>query len=78
MFKAKRRVGERIQIGSDITITITETATGFAVVGVDAPENVTIQRIATPAPKPAERPLHRSAARNERSWGSGRGLTGRP
>lgn len=74
MFQAKRRAGQSIKIGDDITVTVAETATGWALVGVEAPANIKIQRIDTPSPGPHETPLDRSPPRNERPWGLQRAL----
>lgn len=44
MLVLKRKVGERIMVGDDIEITITDAGFGWAKVGVDAPDGVVILR----------------------------------
>lgn len=44
MLKLSRKVSERIIIGNDITITITEIHGGRVCIGVEAPKDVKILR----------------------------------
>jgi len=44
MLVLKRKPGETIQIGDDITITVARTAKSYAIVGVDAPRKMQIAR----------------------------------
>ena len=44
MLVLSRRVGERIQIGDQIEVTVVRIAPGVVRIGVDAPDNMTIVR----------------------------------
>ena len=48
MLVLSRKVGEKIAIGSDITITITEITRGKVKVGIEAPKSVVILRHEVP------------------------------
>ena len=44
MLVLTRKVGERIQIGNDITVVVTKTAGGRVTLGIEAPKDVRIMR----------------------------------
>jgi carbon storage regulator len=44
MLVLSRRVGEKIQIGDDVTITIVRMAAGVVRVGIDAPRETAVVR----------------------------------
>lgn len=44
MLVMKRHVGERILIGDDIIITLTEAGGGWAKIGVEAPRHIAVDR----------------------------------
>lgn len=56
--KLKRRPGESIQIGEHVTVTLVELSGGQALLGIEAPKEVTILRDNAVArePKPKESP----------------------
>ena len=51
MLVLSRKVGEKIQIGDCITVTIVRVAPGVVRLGVDAPRNMTIAREELLAPR---------------------------
>ncbi len=44
MLVLSRKVGERILIGDNVTVTVVRIAPGVVRIGVEAPENMTIVR----------------------------------
>ena len=44
MLVLTRKVGERIQIGNDITVVVTKTAGNRVTLGIEAPKNIRIVR----------------------------------
>jgi carbon storage regulator len=54
MLVLSRKVGERIQIDSGITITVVEVHGNRVRIGIEAPRQVNIRRQELPAPSGAE------------------------
>ena len=48
MLVLSRKNGEKIQIGSDITITVVWCSTGRTQLGIDAPQNLKVRRCELP------------------------------
>lgn len=44
MLVLKRKVGQRIRIGMNIFVTVTDSGYGYAKIGVDAPRGVSVVR----------------------------------
>ena len=67
MLVLTRRVGERILVGENITITVVRVSANGVRIGIDAPEGVTVVRkeldAEAPASTPDEEPLARTRPR---------------
>jgi carbon storage regulator len=61
-----RKIGEQIQIGDQITITVGKVAAQAVRIGIEAPTNMSIVRQELLAEPHASRPAHSSSAEPSR------------
>jgi carbon storage regulator len=64
MLVLSRKVGERIQLGDNITVTLVKINGNVVRLGIDAPRNMPVVReeIAAPSARPGEAREHEAAA----------------
>jgi len=64
MLELKRRIGESIIIGDNITVTLRKSTEGEAVIGVAAPKEIAIDRKEVRNRKLSQKDIHKNSGQD--------------